>query len=443
MQNNEHNPVAVRIGKIQKIWKEKVHSSDSRYINLLASHDDMSLVEGFLKLEASQHGSIQAAFHIMLTSFDNVTSFSYHLIRHWIEEFEKEKKNHPSLDWKNLENLKYKFSLLDKESNNSHRLLVELMEDYYDCFIPDIPFYLGIKPKEISNMESFTKWFSLILPMLPTNVSILTVDVHEAKKYPAFLDIAKEKGKNLVIPSLDMSGAYQELMTQGNPGDPQVEYRKCLLEMGKATAAKKKDDLHRWGERMLTLTQATGDRTFWASAHLVYAGFLLNFSEFNKINSLLDKGIRIVSSEEKEESTMLLLQFYTMKGTSYTIQKETQMAIGSFLKHIAVAEEKNIPFARLQGYLYLLMIATPSNLLNYKQHIKQAYLCGMLLENDMLKSLNFGFIADLYWEHCASENRSLYDEMSERMEKLYGPDWKNTIRQTRLTMKNTNHAISQ
>jgi hypothetical protein len=29
------------------------------------------------------------------------------------------------------------------------------------------------------------------------------------------------------------------------------------------------------------------------------------------------------------------------------------------------------------------------------------------------------------------------------MEKLYGSDWKNTIRQTRLTMKNTNHAISQ
>jgi hypothetical protein len=443
MQNNEHNPVAVRIGKIQKIWKEKVYSSNSRYINILASHDDMSLVEGFLKLEVSQYGSIQAAFHIMLTPFHSIASFSYHLILQWIGEFEKEKTNHPSLDWKNLENLKYKFSLLDKESTDSHKLLIELMEDYYDCFIPDIPFYLGIKPKEISNMENLTKWFNMILPILPANVSILTVDVHEAKKYQPFLDAAGEKGKNLIIPSLDVPGAYQELMTQGNPADPQVEYRKCMLEMGKATGEKKKDDLHRWGERMLTLTQATGDRTFWASAHLVYAGFLLNFSEFNKINSLLDKGIRIVSSEEKEESTMLLLQFYTMKGTSYNIQNETQMAIGSFLKQIAVADEKNIPFAGLQGYLYLFMIATPSNLQNYKQHIQKAYLSGMELEDEMLNSLNYGFIADLYLEHCASENRSLYNPMSKRMEKLYGSDWKNTIRQTRLTMKNTNHAISQ
>lgn len=442
MQSNEHNPVAIRIGKIQKIWKDKVLPYNYKYINIFAYHEDMSMVEGFLKLEASQYGSIQAVFHIMLTPFDEANSFSYHFIKHWIEEFEKEKQKHPSLVWKNLESIKSEFLLLNKNSTESDLFLIKIIEDYRESFVPDIPFYLGVKPSKISNIDRFAKWFEHFLPLLPKDVAILTVDVYEKKQYGQFLSIAKEKGKNLIIPSLNMSGAYSELMTQGNPKDPQVEYRKCMLEMGKATGEKKLETLHHWGERMLKVTQSTGDRTFWASAHIIYAGFLLNFSQFDLIDKFLNKGIRIVSSEEKEESTMLLLQFYTMKGTAYNIQNETEKAMGSFIEQITLAKEKNIPFAQIQGYQYLLMIATPSNLQNYKLHVKNAYQCGIELDDEMLKSLNFGFIADIYLEQWASESQTLFYEMSERMERIYGEDWKNTIKETRLTMKNNKNVVS-
>ena len=70
--------------------KDKVLPYTFKYINILAYHEDMSMVEGFLKLEASQHGSVQAVFHIMLTPFENPASFSYDLVQHWISEFEKE-----------------------------------------------------------------------------------------------------------------------------------------------------------------------------------------------------------------------------------------------------------------------------------------------------------------------------------------------------------------
>ncbi|MFK7107396.1 hypothetical protein [Flavobacterium oreochromis] len=442
MQTNEHNPIAIRIGKIQKIWKEEVIPYHFKYINILTSNDDMSIIEGFLKLEASQYGTLQAVFHIMLTSFHDIHSFSYHLIQHWIEEFEKEKQIHTSLDWKNLEDIKNEFSLLDKKSNHCHTLLAKMIEDYKQCFVPDIPFYLGIKPIDISNKNELEKWFEYFLPLLPKDVTILTVDVHEKKDYESFLKIAKEKGKNIIIPSLNMTSAYNELMTQGNPSDPQVEYRKCIMEMGKATGEKNIENLRHWGKKTLSVTQSTGNRTLWASAHIVYAGFLLNFSEYNSIDKLLNKGIQILSSEEKEENTMLLLQFYTMKATTYNIQNETEKAIDSFIKQINLAKEKNMHFAQIQGYLYLFLIATPSNMPNYKLHVKNAYECGIKLDHEMLKSLNFGFIADIYLEQWAIKDHILYKETEEQMLRIYGEEWQKTINQTRLTIKNNKNVIS-
>ena len=216
MQSNEHNPIAIRIGKIQKLWKDKVLPYTFKYINILAYHEDMSMVEGFLKLEASQHGSVQAVFHIMLTPFENPASFSYDLVQHWISEFEKEKEKHPELVWKNLESLKSELLSINKNSSESNIFLVKIIEDYRQCFVPDLPFYLGVKPTEISNLDKFSKWFEQIFPLLPNQVSILTVDTYEKKQYGQFLNFAKEKGINLIIPSLNMAGAYNELMTQGN-----------------------------------------------------------------------------------------------------------------------------------------------------------------------------------------------------------------------------------
>ncbi|QYS87181.1 hypothetical protein JJC03_04330 [Flavobacterium oreochromis] len=128
-----------------------------------------------------------------------------------------------------------------------------MIEDYKQCFVPDIPFYLGIKPIDISNKNELEKWFEYFLPLLPKDVTILTVDVHEKKDYESFLKIAKEKGKNIIIPSLNMTSAYNELMTQGNPSDPQVEYRKCIMEMGKATGEKNIENLRHWGKKHLAL----------------------------------------------------------------------------------------------------------------------------------------------------------------------------------------------
>ncbi|QYS91889.1 hypothetical protein JJC04_04270 [Flavobacterium covae] len=239
-----------------------------------------------------------------------------------------------------------------------------------------------------------------------------------------------------------MASAYTELMTQGNPRDPQVEYRKCIIEMGKSTEEKNLENVRLLGKKILNVTQSTGNRTFWASAHIIYAGFLLNFSEYKTIDKLLNKGIQIISSEEKEENTMLLLQFYTMKATAYNIQNETEKAIEYFVKQINLAKEKNIPFAQIQGYLYLFMIATPSNMQDYKLQVKKAYQCGIVLDHEMLKSLNFGFIADLYLEHWATEDRILYKDMDQQMLEIYGEEWQKTIKQTRLTIKNNRNVIS-
>ena len=74
--NNEHNPIAVRIGNIQQIYnKSRINNPKARLFNMVCNAEDYPLVNGFLKLECSQYGKSIDSFVVFFFDFQDKNSF--------------------------------------------------------------------------------------------------------------------------------------------------------------------------------------------------------------------------------------------------------------------------------------------------------------------------------------------------------------------------------
>lgn len=64
MINNEHNPIAIRISNVQDLWIENREKfPDAKIYCLVCEPTDYQIVEGFIRLEASD----MAAHRILLS----------------------------------------------------------------------------------------------------------------------------------------------------------------------------------------------------------------------------------------------------------------------------------------------------------------------------------------------------------------------------------------
>ena len=203
--------------------------------------------------------------------------------------------------------------------------------------------------------------------------------------------------KTLQVPNFDLKGAYKQIATQGNPTDPQVQFRRCMFEMGEAAGANNKSKLNQWGQKMLEVTQSTGNRSFWASAHLVYAGFLFQFKDDEKIEELLNKGIAITAKEykDKPESAGVLLQLYSYKGSYASMTGKKEEALEWFTKQARTATELQLTEQALLAYNNLLLLAQKNKNDFFYNTIKESFEVGYPLKDEQLKNINFTFIAKL------------------------------------------------
>ena len=74
--NNEHNPIAIRISNIQDLWIESREKfPDAKVYCLVCEMTDYQLLEGFIRLEASEYGRTSDLIVGFKTDYDNQTNF--------------------------------------------------------------------------------------------------------------------------------------------------------------------------------------------------------------------------------------------------------------------------------------------------------------------------------------------------------------------------------
>ncbi len=432
--NNEHNPIAQRIHYLQDFWnQQRALKPKAQFIRWLIEEEDLPLVNGFYKLESSPYGKIQEALVVMLTNFETIDTFSYQLANHWLLTFKKEVEKYPALQWDEFNALETKFkNIAVSDTSQADAFLVTLLKKFKVFHGQPTNMYLGINPRNVSNYPMLCRWICNLLNALPENIGIVVTDY---KKEVLFEPVFKNERARFIKQSLRLKDqginkAYTELMTQGNPHDPQVAFRKCMVQMSEATKQENKEKLIKWGEKGLEIAKNTNDLSFWASAHLIYSGFLFGFKDHDRIKEVLDKGITISEKEPNDTNLQeVALQLYGYRASYYSFINQPKQAKEWFVKQALLAKEYQQPLVALTAYKNAFLVLEQNKKTSEIQELAaQAYTFCATIEDTILKTTEFPYIAKHYIDllrrkSSTEESRDTIQEVNQYLTDLFGNDW--------------------
>ncbi|MCL9807657.1 hypothetical protein NAT51_19195 [Flavobacterium amniphilum] len=441
MQSNEHNPIAVRIGKISKLWANtRDKRPQGRFFQVICNQEDFILVNGFIQIEASEHGKSNDSFLMFSVDFDNESQFLTDFINEWFTAFDRDLEKYPNWHWEDFERLKKDYRVLpDNNPGTLNKFLTELLVSFkkFEAKKENL-IIIGLVPKKVSDNNSYNSFLKKTITSISNDYGLMVIDFYGKEKHTELVSDLDLSGAQILVPDQNMAGSYKELATQGNPNNPQVKFRKCLFEIGESAAENNRKQVHYWGKQMLDVTQSTGDRSFWASAHLIYAGFLFQFKDDDSIFKLLDKGIRISEAEYKnnKQAAGTLMQLYSYKASYYSIIGKKDEAVQNFVKQSQIAEDVEMIEQMILANIYALLVIKNENNDLYKKIITKSFQKGYLLSDGLLKVINFAFITERYLDldtHEITFSEKL--QIEDRMKSIYGNDWREYAKKISSTMK--------
>lgn len=425
---NEHNPIAVRISKIQQKWIDSL--SDKKNIKLvrwLIHDNDLPLINGFYKLESSTYGKVNELIIVMLTDFEDPETFAYHISKDWIAEYEKGLKQYPNLPWQ-------EFSLFKEKVENvtdikcQEKLLVELLTSFQK-FIPNTRerlFLLGIVPRNVSSYRDLNEWLDRLLQQLPKKIGITLIDYQGSEAFSAVTQRYDRESVSITLENMDMQGAYTELMQQGNPHEPIVMIRCIVIEMGKAAAAKNRSGVHVLGKKMLEIGQASGDTNLWAYTCLVYAGFLFSFKD-EQVIPLLDKSVLLLEQGRKDhnsEGSAMLLPAYGYKAAYYNFIGQHDLAFKWFIRQVTTGLELNNMFGAISACKNAIIVAESHSMKEQMtEFLDDNFSRFYSLDDEELRPTEIYFIVAFYLRNAPGLSNGERKEMRERMVLLFGENW--------------------
>lgn len=428
MINNEHNPIAIRISNVQDLWIESREKfPDTKIYCLVCEPTDYQIVEGFIRLEASEHGCTSDIIVGFKADYDDKTDFYKFLIKAWIDSFSMDVEKNPDWDWADFSSFKSELTSVSSLSADKLRdLYIRLVTSFKTFVGNDNLLGITLFISRIGDVEALNEVIKDIAERLPAGVALILIDYKKREVYDILLSEMKGKICLIDIPNQNMTGAYKEIATQGNPQDPNVKYRKCLFELGEAASKGNKDEAKKLGHELIRLSREIGGTAFMASSYLMFGGFMVKFHrEAGFCHDLFDKGIALVLPKyhDEQDCAQILLQLYNYKGTVHSYNKDITEAIKQFMTAVKIAKEVNMKTEVVNEYNYALLMALKKDRLTYEPILNEAFEYGYSFSDEDLKIINLSFIASTYLDKTYSLDSSKRDEISKRMSDLYGEDW--------------------
>ena len=428
MINNEHNPIAIRISNVQDLWIENREKfPDAKIYCLVREPTDYQIVEGFIRLEASEHGCTSDIIVGFKADYDDKTDFYKFLIKAWIDSFSMDVEKNPDWDWADFSSFKSELTSVSSLSADKLRdLYIRLVTSFKTFVGNDNLLGITLFISRIGDVESLNEVIKDIAERLPAGVALILIDYKKREVYDILLPEMKGRICLIDIPNQNMTGAYKEIATQGNPQDPNVKYRKCLFELGEAASKGNKDEAKKLGHELIRLSREIGGTAFMASSYLMFGGFMVKFHrEAGFCHDLFDKGIALVLPKyhDEQDCAQILLQLYNYKGTVHSYNKDITEAIKQFMTAVRIAKEVNMKTEVVNEYNYALLMALKKDRLTYEPILNEAFEYGYSFSDEDLKIINLSFIASTYLDKTYSLDSSKRDEISKRMSDLYSEDW--------------------
>ncbi|SIT01266.1 hypothetical protein SAMN05421766_10712 [Zobellia uliginosa] len=440
--NNEHNPVALLVTQIQQKWLQDVSPHDEvNWVRWLIKPEQARLYEGFLKLESSPHGIIPDIPVVLLTPFVDSKVHSKNLISDWLESFKNDERlkeqiegNFLQFDW---DPDYFKQKLKNKEGDFDS-LLIEFLASFQKALPnPEQHLVMALFPYTVQATEDYKNWMETMLGLgMPPKTRLMVFDHHPKNYFESVQIKHKATCKSLWI-DLDLDGAMKKIAMSGDPNDPEVQFRECMIEMGNSTAKNNRKRLHLWGEKGLEVTQKTGNKTAFATAHGVYAGMLFQFKEYDTVDKLLRRGLAIAKQGKAsgdDTANAIILQLYAYMASSAHHQNEIEKATELFCEQAELAISFGLGQQALAIYINAYTLIKKKNPPRYKELLKRAFDYGRTLPEEQLKSSGIGQIA---WDYYNSTQGTTLRTIDSFMVDLEGKDWKQKMERQAQNMKNS------
>lgn len=431
----EHNPIAELVHKIQTKWvKEASPFPHLKLVRWLIKPEEARLYEGFLKLESTEHGALPEIVVTMLTPFEREDTYAADLYADWMKALKADQKASQVFTAEQITVVGSAGAPGSGQPDPDARLLKMLGLFQQQLSGGDTPFVLALLPRSIHDMEGYRLWLIRLLKKgIPSRISLMVFDHIGAyhldgvvKKYP-------EITKSLSV-ILDMDGAVSKIVKAGNPNAPEVKLNECILEMGKGVQQNNPAKVVEWGEKALHITQRSGQKSLFATAHIVYAGMLFNFKQFEKIDALLAKGVRLANQgliKEAAACKPLVIQFHGYMAASSQLQKKNAAAVAGFEKQGDAAIEYSLPGMAINAYRQAYTLAKKSVPEQYGALLEKALKAGRAMQPEEQLQSQLGVVAwdNLQW-HDGKQRFEEVRKIDQEFTALLGPHWKEQAKHT-------------
>jgi hypothetical protein len=421
-----------RLGEMARRWQQEVRPRH-RLIRWMLRPEDHRMYEGFCRLEASQHGILDNLFVFFYTPFQESETYSHALMSDWLKEYDDNAELRQQLaaagvkgEW---DTDPFRKAVAAADYTACNNLLPQMMNAYRQWLsMPGTPLVLALLPKEMPSPAAFNAWLENWTQADPSDgIQLLVFDHNNANSWSPVFDKYPIHTCTMQH-DLRMEHAIREIATAGADTDPHASFRRCLFEMGDASAGKDRQRLHDWGEKALALGRKSGDNLLLTTAYLSYAGMLFNFKSHDKIETLLDEGLKICRrgvSKGEEGMKSLLLQYYAYKGSHCQIRKQRREALEWFLRMGEEATGFGYFTQALSAYYKAFIFARYKN---FKAEKEKAVLSAMLLTDRLgdeeILSSEYPFLAA---EFVTSSTSALRTHVEEKMLQSCGPDWRTHV----------------
>jgi hypothetical protein len=431
---NEHNPITVRLDEMVQVWKKNVQPHHS-LIRWMLKPEEHRMFEGFCRLEASPHGKLDNLFIFFYTPFSQAAMYSHALLQNWLNEYD-DVQNQQLLNKAGVKGA-WDITLIrkavdEKDYAACDELLPATIQYYRDFFEqPDTLVVFSVLPKQMSSPEQFQLWLQQWMeqPKQP-GIQLLVFDHVDGNFWGQVFENYSAEAVTLQH-DLRMQDAIRQIATAGAATDPYAFFRKCMFEMGEAANKKNKPLLSEWGQKAIESGKKTGDKSLLATAYITFAGMLFNFKDHERINDLLDTGIRLCKQEVScgnESIKPLLLQYYTYKGADCQIQKERKEALEWFMKAGDEAVAFGYATQAVSAYYKAFVFADYKNWKEEKMLAsRQALQLTNSLTDEEIQSSEYPFMAYDYVQQKLQQNDELATIVTNKMGAVYGPGWQQTI----------------
>ncbi|MGJ8667110.1 MAG: hypothetical protein ACSHW7_12145 [Patiriisocius sp.] len=440
----EHNPIAQLVTQIQNKWKEEVTPFPLlKLVRWLIIPEQARLYEGFLRLESTASGNLPDMIIVLLTPFTSAKNHSKNLIQNWIESYKKDtetikalKERDPNYNW---DTSVYEAKISEDQKENN-LLLIEMLHDFQNLLPEDdrvLTFTLF--PYSIEDTNDYGKWLVTMIEFgLPEHVRFMIFDYADERHFDLTMKEAEDLGKSLSVP-LDLDGAISKISEAGDPNKPDVQFRKCVAKMSKAVSNNNTESVHLWGKKAIEAAQRSGLKSFFATAHIVYAGMLFEFKEFEIIQELLSKALTLAKQGLKsgdDNCKPILIQVYGFQASAKQLEKKPEDAATLFCKQADIALEYGYPQQPLTAWWLAYNAIKKKDKEQYKSIVEKAYEFGSQQEVDTLQSTCMTFIAADYYNILDKQNdKEQCKEIDTFMITVDGEDWRSQVEAKRKEME--------